>query len=204
MERHTLGRTIRVLVLAAAPFLAGCDLLGSLDTDAPPSAVVASPSPATAPPGPGLTPVARPGPGTTIEDGIVAWNRGDYENALRLIRPAATQGNAVAAHYMGLMYAEGQAVERDPTRAAASFRFAADKGYAPAQVKIAEFYTTGWGVPRDPVQAVKWYTLAADALPASQIKARDDVLARREKLTRGMNREQLMDAQRQIWDWQPK
>jgi hypothetical protein len=38
------------------------------------------------------------------EDGMVAYNRGDYMPAIRLFRPLAEQGNAKAQHLIGVMY----------------------------------------------------------------------------------------------------
>ena len=140
----------------------------------------------------------------TFEAGVAAWNQGDYETAQRLFRPMALKGNALAAYYMGIMYAEGHKVDRDPAKAAEWFLVAANKGYAPAQIRMAEISTVGLGVPRDPGQAVKWYTLAADAIPAHESQMRDDALARRDDLIRGLTPDQLRETQRQIWDWNPK
>jgi TPR repeat protein len=39
-----------------------------------------------------------------LEDAGAAYQRGDYPTALRLIRPLAEQGNAVAQFNLGLMY----------------------------------------------------------------------------------------------------
>jgi TPR repeat protein len=55
------------------------------------------------------------------EDGMVAYNRGDYMPAIRLFRPLAEQGNAKAQHLIGVMYHKGQGVARNPVRAFAWF-----------------------------------------------------------------------------------
>ena len=49
--------------------------------------------------------IARAGP---LEDGFSAQQRGDYTSALRLWRPLAEQGNAVAQGLLGFMYQQGQ------------------------------------------------------------------------------------------------
>src|SRR5260370_37628233 len=42
------------------------------------------------------------------EDGMAAYNRGDYMPAIRLFRPLAEQGNADAQNVLGMMYRKGQ------------------------------------------------------------------------------------------------
>ena len=46
------------------------------------------------------------------EDGMVAYNRGDYLPAIRLFRPLAEQGNPKAQNQIGLMYRKGEGVIR--------------------------------------------------------------------------------------------
>ena len=45
-----------------------------------------------------------------FEDGVVAYNRGDYATALRLWRPLAEQGDTKAQFNLGLMYKNGEGV----------------------------------------------------------------------------------------------
>jgi hypothetical protein len=47
------------------------------------------------------------------EDGMAAYNRGDYVPAIRLFRPLAEQGNAKAQNVLGVMYRRGQGVARN-------------------------------------------------------------------------------------------
>jgi TPR repeat protein len=42
-----------------------------------------------------------------FEDGEAAYVRGDYATALRLLRPFADQGDAIAQSVLGVMYAYG-------------------------------------------------------------------------------------------------
>jgi TPR repeat protein len=55
-----------------------------------------------------------------------AHSRGDYQKALRLIRPLANDGDAVAQFNLGLMYATGQGLQQDNAAAASWFRKAAE------------------------------------------------------------------------------
>jgi len=51
------------------------------------------------------------------EDGVAAYDRGDYAMAARLMREAAEQGDAEAQLNLGLMYAEGRGVAQDDAEA---------------------------------------------------------------------------------------
>ncbi len=45
-----------------------------------------------------------------LDEGVAAYERGDYETALREFRPPAEQGNALAQFSLALMYANGHGV----------------------------------------------------------------------------------------------
>jgi len=48
-----------------------------------------------------------------FEDGGAAFVRGDYATAMRLWRPLAEQGDALAQSNLGQMYSKGQGVPQD-------------------------------------------------------------------------------------------
>ena len=48
-----------------------------------------------------------------LEDGSAAYNKKDYATALRLWRPFADRGNAIAQYILGVMYDNGQGVPQD-------------------------------------------------------------------------------------------
>jgi TPR repeat protein len=62
------------------------------------------------------------------EDGMVAYNGGDYMPAVRLFRPLAQAGNAKAQNVMGVMYRKGEGVARNSAKAFMWFSLAANKG----------------------------------------------------------------------------
>jgi TPR repeat protein len=62
------------------------------------------------------------------EDGMAAYNRGDYVPALQVFRAMAREGNAEAQRVLGQMYRRGQGVRRSPTRACVWFNRAARGG----------------------------------------------------------------------------
>ena len=72
------------------------------------------------------------------EDGMAAYNRGDYMPAIRLFRPLAEQGNAKAQHLIGLMYHRGEGVARSKVRAFAWFSMAAAHGDREAKAKLRD------------------------------------------------------------------
>lgn len=72
------------------------------------------------------------------EDGMAAYNRGDYTPAIQLFRPLAAKGNAKAQHLIGVMYHKGEGVARSSVRAFAWFSLAAAHGDSDAKAKLAE------------------------------------------------------------------
>ena len=48
-----------------------------------------------------------------FRDGLAAYERGDYQTALREWRPLAEQGDAQAQYNLGLMYYHGTGVSQD-------------------------------------------------------------------------------------------
>jgi TPR repeat protein len=72
------------------------------------------------------------------EDGMAAYNRGDYAPAVKLFRPLAQSGNAKAQSVMGVMYRKGQGVARSSARAFMWFSMAAARGDAKAKAELQE------------------------------------------------------------------
>ena len=72
------------------------------------------------------------------EDGMVAYNRGDYVPAIKLIRPLAQAGNAKAQNVMGLMYHKGEGVARSSAKAFMWFSLAAKKGDTQAKTNLQQ------------------------------------------------------------------
>jgi TPR repeat protein len=82
--------------------------------------------------------------------------------ALDWYKKAARQGSLNAVTNMGLMYAEGRGVTKDPAQAVTLFRQAAEGGDAAAQYNLSLMYARGNGVPQDDKESVHWLTAAAD------------------------------------------
>src|SRR5262245_42589348 len=61
--------------------------------------------------------LSRPLTAGPIDEGQIAFERGDYVTALRYWRQLTEQGNAIAQYRLGLMYAEGRGVPQDDSEA---------------------------------------------------------------------------------------
>jgi TPR repeat protein len=168
-----------------------------------------------------------------LEDGVVAYGRGDYATALRLIRPLADQGNPSAQAMLGLMYALGRGVKQDSAAALTWYRKAADQGFASAQSDLGSMYDQGFGVKQDYAAALTWYRKAADqgfagaeynlgsmygsgkGVPQDYVMAHmwlnlavaggsQEALQDREVVERRMTPAQIAEAQRLAREWKPK
>ncbi len=129
--------------------------------------------------------------------GVDAHKRGDYEAAMKELRPLAEQGHPKAQYNLGVMYQLGLGVPQDDQEAAQWCRLAAEQGHAGAQVLLATMYHLGQGVPRDDVLAHMWVTLAAAQGIEFTVKWRD-------LFEKSMTPAQLAEAQRLAREWTPK
>lgn len=84
--------------------------------------------------------------------------------AMKLIRPAADQGNPEAQADLGIMYLHGRGVVTDAAEAAKWFELAANQGNSEAQLYLADMYKTGTGVEKNIAEAWKWYKKSAGEL----------------------------------------
>jgi TPR repeat protein len=76
------------------------------------------------------------------EDGMAAYNRGDYVPAIRVFRTLAEQGNAKAQNVLGVMFRKGEGVSKNPVRAHMWFSFAAKRGDAKAKAELRDMSRT--------------------------------------------------------------
>ncbi len=111
-------------------------------------------------------------------DGVGAYNRGDYQTALREWTPVAEQGDGLAQNNLGILYDEGHGVAQDFARAAAWYRKAAEQGHDDAQNNLARLYENGLGVEQDLVRAHMWYNLAATRGNGAGLDNMDGVAAK--------------------------
>ncbi len=62
-----------------------------------------------------------------LDEGVAAYNRGDYATAIRVWRPLSEQGNANAQSMLGLLYGKGQGVPQDYAQAHMWYNLAASR-----------------------------------------------------------------------------
>ena len=97
----------------------------------------------------------------SIPDKLYLAVRGD-PSVVEQVLPRAQAGDPEAQHDLGLRYAGGRGVPKDPERAAKWYRAAAEQGYGPAQGSLALAYYWGTGVARDHARAADWFRRAAE------------------------------------------
>jgi TPR repeat protein len=76
------------------------------------------------------------------EDGMAAYNRGDYVPAVKVFRAMAAQGDAKAQSLLGVMYRRGQGVVHSPVHAFLWLSRAASRGDARAKTELHEVTQT--------------------------------------------------------------
>lgn len=114
------------------------------------------------------------------------------------LRAKADQGDAVAQYSLGVIYRDGVGVAQNYAVAVQWHRLAADQGYAPAQYNLGVMYFQGEGLPMDDVAAYMWFSLAATRATGP---VRDSAIGAREQTAGYLTSEQLLEAQRLVFEW---
>ena len=105
-----------------------------------------------------------------FEEGIAAFDRGEYKIALREFRIAAAEGDARAQYNIAVMYRTGQGVTQSNQEADRWYRNAAELGHVEAQFSlglmyhkgfIGKMYVKGQGIKKNYLMAHKWFNIAA-------------------------------------------
>lgn len=89
-----------------------------------------------------------------------AYDKGDYEEALKQFSTMAEGGNALAMSSAGVMYDMGQGTKKDYDKATEWYKKSADAGNQFGQFNLGTMYYMGTGVQKDMIQACKWFVLA--------------------------------------------
>lgn len=96
-----------------------------------------------------------------VDEGLAAYEKGDYKEALKLWLPEAEKGHVIAQNNVAILYDRGQGVKKNNREAFKWYQRAAEQGHSHAQYNLGRMYDNGEAVDRDAVFAFKWYTLAA-------------------------------------------
>ena len=140
---------------------------------------------------------AQAGP---LEDGLAAYKKGDYSQAMQRWQPLAANGDPDAQFWLGALYDQGRGVPQSHETAARLYLKAAEQGQANAQFNLGLLYTDGLGVVQDYVQAHMWINLAASVVKGDDQKKFAKV---RDMVTVKMSAEQIAEAQRRAREWKP-
>lgn len=97
-----------------------------------------------------------------LEDGITAFQAGNYQQAFELWKPLAEAGDAKAQYNIGLMFLNGLGLERNAIYARELFLAAARQGLDDAQYNLGLIFFEGISVFRSSREAYQWWSLAAE------------------------------------------
>ncbi len=105
----------------------------------------------------------------TVAEGLSFYDDGDVVRALSVLTSLADNGDSHAQQVLGVMYENGQGVNKNPQQAFKWYMLSAEAGNASAQYHLARLYEAGSGVSRSAEQALKWFALAgANGHPSAQ------------------------------------
>ena len=97
-----------------------------------------------------------------LEQGLAAYDEGNYAVALELCLPLAEAGDATAQFCVARMYANGFGVMMDDAMALKWYGLAAKAGHAESQFNLGVMHANGWGVPMNDAEAARYYRQAAE------------------------------------------
>jgi TPR repeat protein len=122
------------------------------------------------------------------EEATAAFAKKEYAAALKLFRPLAEKGNALAQYQIALMHRMGLGISKDAKEARKWSRLAAKQGNADAQALLGSlYYKADGGESPDVVRAYIWYDASAEQGNAG---AKKEIVS----LTKDMTPQQLSEA----------
>lgn len=125
------------------------------------------------------------------EEATKAFAKKEYQAALKLFRPLAEKGNALAQYNIALMHRMGLGVTKDQREARKWSRLAAKQGNANAQVMLGSLYAKAdGGESADVPRAYMWYEVAAEQ---GNAEAKKELAV----LTKELTPQQIADAKAQ-------
>lgn len=99
-----------------------------------------------------------------LDDGVVAYKQGRYEESFEILYPLAVVGNDVAGVIIGLSFAYGQGVDMDKEKAK-DFILSSDRNPKVIFKEIHTSFEKGGAVEKDAVLAEYWRQLAKPDRP---------------------------------------
>ena len=100
--------------------------------------------------------------GANFDDGVNAYEKGDYKTALTIFEDLAKKGDIDAQYNLGLMYDNGYGVKQDYKKAIEWYEKAVNQGVVDAQHNLGLMYYNGQGVRQDKKRAKEYFGKACD------------------------------------------
>ena len=127
-------------------------------------------------------------------NGKTAFEKGDYETALKLWKKPADEGVGEAQYFIGALYHGGMGVEKDFKKAMDWYQKAAKQGVASAQMGIGSLYGDGLGVEKDYIKARMWFSISAH-------NGSERAEMNLKKVAARMTEEEIKKAEAMAMDW---
>lgn len=96
-----------------------------------------------------------------FKEGSRAYQQGEYDKAMRILRVADAMEHMKAPRYIGLCYENGYGVEQDAKAAAQYYAKAASRGDITGTYYLGRLYEQGKGVSQDYAKAMELYKKSA-------------------------------------------
>ncbi len=90
------------------------------------------------------------------------YEKGDFNQAAQWFRKSAEQGSAQAQSNLGVMYADGDGVDKNMDEAIKWLKKAAEQGYAEYQHNLGVMYVSGEDIDQNFDEAFKWLSKSAE------------------------------------------
>jgi TPR repeat protein len=107
--------------------------------------------------------VYMPGDQSTFQDGVDAFDAGDYARAYGIFSYLADHDDIAALRNVAFMERRGLGTAKDPNQALQDYKVAAAAGLPTACADLGEMLLTGEAGAPDPQAALPWLTKAAAA-----------------------------------------
>jgi hypothetical protein len=106
---------------------------------------------------------APPTSGAQLYDqALSSYDSGEFPQAAKLYQKACDGGDRRACTNLGMMYENGNGVEKSPDRAADLFKRSCEAGGSGGCLNLGLLYLNGEGVPKDPNRAAELFNRSCD------------------------------------------
>jgi uncharacterized protein len=144
-----------------------------------------------------LVAAGAPAAAQDFDEGLSAYNIGDYRTAFANWFPLSVDGDPKSQAALGYLYYKGLGLASDPQAAALWFGRAAEHGQPTAQYFLGVLYLDGRGVAQDYARAHMWCELAVTGGFAPGLACRDQAALH-------MHADDLARSSRMVIEWRKR